>query len=326
MTTGRAMAPEENCESCGARDWEIIRPTFMEGVLSWLSGGGAWRPERARCRSCGDIGPSPGVMLVEIRTSGWRFALGAPRRIWWMLRMRRSLIPAPWIYLASAGVGVLVGLALDRSLGWPWWAPALAFPVVAWLAFLATAFTPRARRMHRQGSMAEILAMIDPERGHARRMREQEEAIRNAPFPLFALGPSWSGSRRIEGMGWSSSSGPRFTLGHEGGLDPETPSVSVTAGAEGRLRANWDEERGEFVSGEVRQIRVPVDGAAVPFESVSEGEAWLAFGSVAGVGVLIRGHNFEMRAVELVTVTDVEPYIQGTRMWEEEMRRHSEER
>ena len=59
---------------------------------------------------------------------------------------RRSMIPAPWIYLAAAGLGLVLGVTLDVWLGWPWWAVALGVLAAVWLLFVSSAFIGPARR------------------------------------------------------------------------------------------------------------------------------------------------------------------------------------
>jgi hypothetical protein len=40
----------------------------------------------------------------------------------------------------AALVGTALGVGLDLTVGWPWWAVALGFLIAVWLVFLSTAF------------------------------------------------------------------------------------------------------------------------------------------------------------------------------------------
>jgi hypothetical protein len=62
--------------ACGARDVEVTRPGWAEGLLDWLRFGGRWRPPRRVCRRCGNpsdwrsfatLGPLPARLVVAAR-------------------------------------------------------------------------------------------------------------------------------------------------------------------------------------------------------------------------------------------------------------------
>lgn len=237
--------------------------------------------------------------------------------------MGRSLIPAPWIYIASGAVGVVAGIVLDIAIGWRWWAVALAFPSAVWLGFLATAFTPQARRLRVPGGLStDLLSAISPKRGMDRYFRMQEKAIRQAPFSLYGLSPSWTGSRWIEGMGWSSGAGPRFTLAHGDPWSLEEAQLSVEVGDERHSRIEWEVGMEDLSSSTPSQeIQIPVDGRAVTFEFVelAPDSEWMAFSSLDDFGLVLRGHHIDPNSVELVTIIDVEPYIRGSREQRERM-------
>jgi hypothetical protein len=51
-----------------------------------------------------------------------------------------------------------------------------------------------------------------------------------------------------------------------------------------------------------------------------EGRHWVAAGAVEGLLLVLQGRDLDAGEVELVRVTDVEPYVEGTRRLEEAAR------
>jgi hypothetical protein len=353
-----AEALEEVCSNCGAEDWEIEEFGPLERLLRWLQFGRPVLSVRVSCRSCG-------MELLTHRTGSWavlrrRRVLegwwGAPIRILRVLLYTRRAIPAPWIYVAAAAGGTLLGVALDRTIGWPWWGVALASVAAVWALFLLTAFKAAGRRTP-QSLSADLLDALDPEGAGARTMRREEEAFRNAPFPLYGLPRSWESPRSLAGMGWGG-------IGKDAGLtmlelihgEPEDRegmelrvSSSVPRGQpdlpwpvvlRGLAEDLWverhpppqDRERlRQWAKAREREHRrqesppftpvlIPVDGEPVRFDHLSKGPTWVAVARRQGVTVALRARNLPMNAVELVTVLDVEPYIEGSRHLQERWR------
>jgi hypothetical protein len=66
-----------------------------------------------------------------------------------------------------------------------------------------------------------------------------------------------------------------------------------------------------------------VDGRATPFDHLSEGTAWAAAGQADDVTITLRARNIAIEVVELVRLTDVNPYVDGTRRLRDRWRTQS---
>ena len=49
------------------------------------------------------------------------------------------MVPVPLTYLLAAAAGVVIGVAAQAAVGWPWWLVAGGFVAAVWLFFLSTA-------------------------------------------------------------------------------------------------------------------------------------------------------------------------------------------
>lgn len=349
---------EEACSNCGAQAWQVEEFGPPERLLRWLQSGRPVLRARVTCRSCGTElfthrGGSWAVLRRRRVLEGW---WGAPIRILRVLLHARTAIPAPWIYVAAASAGAILGVGLNRAVGWPWWAVALASVAAVWTLFLLTALKAAGRRMP-QSLWADLLDALVPKGAGARAMRREEEAFRNAPFPLYGLPPSWEGLRSLGGMGWGG-------MGKDAGLtmlelrhgDPEDPdgmelrvSSSVSRGERqlpwpvvlrGLAEDLWverhppppDHERlrqwGKAREREHRRqesppftpVPIPVDGEPVPFDHLSDGPPWVAATRRDGLTITLRARNLSVETIELATVRDVEPYIEGSQHLHERWR------
>ncbi|HEY3209300.1 MAG TPA: hypothetical protein VGL18_05840 [Actinomycetota bacterium] len=262
-----------------------------------------------------------------------------------MLLHRRSASPAPYIYLVALITGALLGIGLDAWLGWPWWTVALAFLVLVWLVFLSTAFTGP---MRGPSLRDEFLDAIDPGGAPKRREREEARRIRSCPFPFYGLDASWSGSRMLGGHGSHGKeiSSVELLHGHPG---EEEAWVRIESAPETRaglrleqtawelwnslerppadlppdLRGPWIHRR--FEQNRTRaahwnKVPLPVDRRSAEFDYLEEQPDWIACGVIGGLVVRIRGHRFPLDHVRLVTIADVEQYIEGSRRFQEEQR------
>jgi len=148
----------------------------------------------------------------------------APLRAWRVLAGRRGIIPTPLLYLIVAGIGLVIGVVLQVTVGVWWWLPPLVLLMFAWLVFFTSIWWhPGARA----GSLrVELLTAANPRRGFEARRREQREQMRASGLPLFEL-ESWPGSVRL--AGWGGPTG-RITHVSVGFFDePDTPPVVTTS-------------------------------------------------------------------------------------------------
>jgi hypothetical protein len=65
------------------------------------------------------------------------------------------------------------------------------------------------------------------------------------------------------------------------------------------------------------QVTIPVDGRLVDFEWMGEGRRWVARAEVDDRTLTLHGRDPPVESVELVRVSELEPYIQGQRRLQE---------
>ena len=348
---GKAIPDDRRpCPACGADDVDVRRPGLVEGLGDWLRAGGRWRPSSRVCRRCGHVSVAGSVVYLS-RPPGW---WAVPVRLAGVLRRRRRRVPAPATYLLAAAVGTVLGALAQQALGWPWWLVAAGVVAAVWLVFLSSAF--------RGGSggrslATEALLVVDPARGLRRQDQAMSDLFRAAPLPLYGLPASWAGRRHLGGYGEHQAAGAgrrvvtSMSLAHGDPLADDGPElrVEVRAGPEGpaalpdaELRAfladdlHWNaglaERRGAgpvlLAAGAVggapwSEIAIPVDGRPVAFAWLAEGRHWVAYAELADRTLVLSARDLPVDQVALVRITDVEPYLAGTRQIEEaQERRH----
>ena len=64
-------------------------------------------------------------------------------------------------------------------------------------------------------------------------------------------------------------------------------------------------------------VPLPVDGQPVTFDLLAEGRHWVALAELEGRALVLQARDLAPEQVELVRVTDVEPYVDGTERLEE---------
>jgi hypothetical protein len=347
----RARPPEaEACSNCGAEDWSLEELSRFSRLSGWLQQGRPVPRAKLTCRNCGvEISThehGSWAVLRAYRHSGW---WGAPVRVIRILVRGRLAIPAPWIYLAAAAAGSLLGLALDATIGWPWWAVTLGAVVAIWALFLLTAFKGARRRSELWSS---LLDAVDPKGASDRWNRRQEQAFRTAPFPLYGLPPTWRGPRSLgggDGGGTGKHAAPtELELVHGDPEDPADAVLRVSVSSElgdrevsrnhllRRLAEDLWRERDrpppglpperlhEWVRARDREVRsretppaelayVLVEGRPTPFDHISEGTDWAAVGVADDVTITLRARSIAIEAVKLVSLTNVDQYTEGTR-------------
>jgi len=116
------------------------------------------------------------------------------------LRHHRTMIPVPATYLATL-VGVVVGVAAQLLLGWPWWLVAAGVVAAVWLFFTSTAVWGPGGSS--QPLATDLLRVVHPRQAIEREHRQEVERFQAAPFPLYGLPPVWPGPRHLGG--WEGS-------------------------------------------------------------------------------------------------------------------------
>lgn len=262
-------------------------------------------------------------------------------------------MPNPLIYLMAAGVGLILGIALDLLLGLPWWATATGVVAGVWLLFMATAFRGPGRAGPGGDLWTEFLLEISPARSWARRERLEEQMWRSVPLRLYGLPPMWNGPRFLGGWGSHRKGITSLELLHgdalgEGSqlrvevladpydLHPRSLAMALWHEAERPPPASpgaeifaWRDAREREIASrpdpEWRPMSIPVDGRSVEFQLLSEGASWVAHAQVEELRLILRGRDFPVDEVDLVSVKDVEPYIEGSRR-QREQHEHGQER
>jgi hypothetical protein len=344
------------CMECGAQEFEITRPGWVEGLGDWLRFGGRWRPPRRTCRRCGDTSDPRSYGALRSARRGW----SVPIQLAQILRRRRRMIPVPAAYLAATVLGAVVGVAAQLVFGWPWWLVAAAVVAVVWLFFSSTAFWGAGGSS--QPLATDLLRVLRPDKAIERDHRLEVERFRAAPFPLYGLPPAWPGPRHLGGWEGSWAKGQRpvttaLSLGHGDPLAEEGPQLRVEVRVEQvdaeqgmtmRLQdrrhlaedlwlratlpaSDLAEHVGQFAAARRRpdpawsQVTIPVDGRPVTFEWLAEGRHWAARADLDGRTLTLHGRDLPVGSVELVGVADLEPYIQGQRRLQQAWARHQEQ-
>jgi hypothetical protein len=334
------------CMNCGAREFEATRPGWVEGLRDWLRFGGPWRPTRRVCRRCGDASSAGSVGMLGPARRGW---WSVPVELFQALRRRRTMIPVPATYLVATVAGAALGVAAQLVLGWPWLLVAAAVVVAVWLLFFSTALWGGGGSS--QPLATEVLRVVSPGRAVARDHRQQVERFWVAPFPLYGLPASWPGLRYLGGWEGSWSKGQRpvttaLSLGHGDPLAEEGPHLRVEVRVEHveteQLRDLAEDlwvqaaPTAHDVAGHFdriaaarsrpdpawSQVTIPVDGRPVAFAWLGEGRYWVARAELEDRTLTLHGRDLPVGSVELVRVTDLEPFIEGTRRQEEVRARH----
>jgi hypothetical protein len=94
--------------------------------------------------------------------------------------------------------------------------------------------------------------------------------------------------------------------------------AQTVAEALDHLRARWpdmDPDLDNALPARGRR-QLPVNDALVEFDVFSRPAQWVASGAVGGYRVTLEAQDFRIEGLELVQVTDLEPYIEGTKRFE----------
>lgn len=137
VTTGRRrrsvvcdgrLGANVTCPDCGHELRVVERRTSLQWTWAWFNTGPfAWH-ERWQCDTCGFSGTDQSFSALS-RSPSRSKIVGRWRRF----QRSRGRFPVPRFYAILTVAGATVGLVVQATLGWPWWLPALAFPVGGWL-------------------------------------------------------------------------------------------------------------------------------------------------------------------------------------------------
>jgi len=278
----------------------------------------------------------------ESERAGPRFPDRVLRRASQVLFRPNVFITVVW--LIPAILGAALGTVGWLVSGWPWWPPVGA--AVLWVtAFLLPLYWPGFRAT-RWSLLTELLLVVWPRRGTSRLRAEEERRFRRASIPLYGLPAGFSGERQLAATGTGGSwlhgfVGRRLSLGHgdphrlPGGtwLIVETASAHpATADAARRKRmaerlwnlrlvASRDLDELRRVRAEIANRPDPawsttafeVDATPVVFESLADGECWAAWAVHDDVVLSLLASRMPVESVALARITDIEPYIDGSR-------------
>ncbi len=181
--------------------------------------------------------------------------------------------------------------------------------------------------------------------------RSAEERFRRAPFPLYGLPLSWQGGRFLGGCGWGSDRSGKETIHalsllHGFVVQSEGPSFSVesavpnSTGGGGDLRLvaealwrgrastvgdavdtltrDWGDPPGELFPLPVRaHVVVPIQSQAISFDVLTQSNRWVGWAEANGCWITLEGRRFDLEGLALVQVVDLDPYILGSRSFEE---------
>ncbi len=182
--------------------------------------------------------------------------------------------------------------------------------------------------------------------------RHIESLFRNAPFPLYGLPPHWEGARFLGGGRWGSildvETVDALSLVHGSIVEGASPTLTVETAFRGRpgggnaLRAVGElvwRAQVATVSQAVEMLHersihlyealsplpsrgdavVYVGGQAVVFDVLFQPERSVGHALVAGYELTIGGWRFELGELRLRRISDLSPYILGTRKFESRM-------
>lgn len=276
----------------------------------------------------------------------WQGPFVLPVSMLRVLRHRRGVRLAPYLYLGAGAAGVAGGWAFRKRLRWWSWVPAVGLPAAMAGVSYATAFT-HGRASRTLGALRSAGAnALHPGREMQAFYRKEELIFRSAGFPLYGLGPSFTGTRTLRGWEGTDDDVTGLALGHGDPIDPSVPGVEIKvnarsaflhAGIADRTRLakelwhrahpiplgppetfmarHWEREH-ELATRQAppwMTVLIPVEGEPVEFRWLTEEDHWVAIRDLGDVVLTLWGHGIAPEAIELVRVHNLEPYVTGSR-------------
>jgi hypothetical protein len=265
-----------------------------------------------------------------------------------MRRLSRALFQPDVIiavvWLIPAILGAVLGTVVWLVSGWPWW-PLVGAAVLWATAFLLPLYWPGFRPT-RWSLLTELLLVFWPRPGTRRMHAEEERRFRRASTPLYGLPAAFCGGRQLAGTGTGGSWRHgfvvrRLSLAH-GDLHRRLGGTWLIVETASAHSAPFDDARRKRLAerlwnlrlgtcrdlDEMRRVRaeiaarpdstwskttLEVDATPVVFESLADGACWAAWAPHDGVVLSLLASRMPVESVALVTITDVEPYIDGSR-------------
>lgn len=311
----------------------------------WLRDG-VRRGHSFTCTNCGLRLSGSFLSYAGGAHSRWQGPFVLPVAMLRVLRHRRRMHVPPYLYLSAGVAGATAGWALRKRMRWWFWVPAVALPASVAGATVPSAFT-QGRSARTLGALRSATAgALHPGRESQAFYRKEEMIFRSAGFPLYGLGPSFTGTRTLRGWEGTDDDVTGLALGHGDPIDPDVVGVEVKvnarsaflhAGIADRTRLarelwhrahpippgspekfmarHWEREH-ELATRQAppwMTVLIKVEGAPVEFRWLAEEDHWVAIRDLGDVVLTLWGHGVAPEALELVRVRNLEPYVTGSR-------------
>lgn len=186
-----------------------------------------------------------------------------------------------------------------------------------------------------QGPVAQWLAGRRSARQLRNRRAERHQVIRRRSFPVHGLDGRWTGSRWIGGWGGPNRDVDHIDLAHGNPHDHSAPLVRITTwrlsprsaeltvahAAQNLAEHLWrdagaphDLVRSTFTSDDPTiawsERELSIDQRATAFRSLAQPPHWVALARIESSLITIEARRIEPDKVALVTVENIEPYLE----------------
>lgn len=116
------------CPVCESELRVVEERSFSERAWAWFNDGpSVWR-RRFACDRCAFSGTDRSFSNLYVSTSSRTIV-----RRWRDFQFSRRFMPVPRFYASLAAVGAALGVALQLTVGWPWWVTTVAVPIGGWI-------------------------------------------------------------------------------------------------------------------------------------------------------------------------------------------------
>lgn len=321
VTVGSGLCPE-----CGEAPVHEHRPDWWERLRYWLTTGSEV-PTTLNCPEGHEWATNFAVVSFFRRDLGPRW-VRLPADVLRVLLAERRMHPAPITYLMAFGIGLVLGLALDATLGWPWWLVTIVFVFLVWLFSLMSAFRDPRRDIGHQ-----LLRVIDPERAAERDKQLLRDALTSGSLTGYELS-KWEGEKSIGG--WGGSPVPRSLTLRHGTLEDRSGWIEVTTQAGDRAGYLLRDELERRLAGlqvpppeeptieALHQRQRDIEGIAPPdwrpasfrveqdvvdAQIARAGSHWVAYLTAGDADVELVAKGVDPNQVHLVPIITLDPYV-----------------